>query len=509
MRKIRIQALLISFALFLLIAGCQQPLVQDPDFSTDFDLDPPATSSITGVAATQNTTPTWTYDSGGNGSYLFRYRINGGEWQTVTHTPPGPFTYTPASPLVQGVYIFEVQERDDRGNWSESQSFRTVVDLTPPDAPSVGTNGANPTSNSQPTWTWSSNSGNGTFRYDSSGAGGGGLSAETTATSYTPASPLADGTYTLTVEERDDAGNWSPAGSYSITVDTNNQPPVANIVAPGTAVVGNAVTLNGSGSSDPENDPLTYSWSVTSSPAGATWSFGTPSAATTSFVANQGGSYTVALQVTANVGSDTATAAITVTYDPIVSAGLIAYYPLDGNAVDYGPNGWNGAVTGAAAATGRRGPGTALSFDGVDDMVSVTGGPFSGDNAVSFSYWFNTPAVGGIMRFISSNDNAILLGTSASNAAVGISIPSTSTAFAPITVGSWHHIVGTYDGTSIQIYRDGTLIETVNHPGSIGFATGPLRLGVWSSTYWNGSIDDLRIYDRVLSAAEITALANE
>jgi hypothetical protein len=72
--------------------------------------------------------------------------------------------------------------------------------------------------------------------------------------------------------------------------------------------------------------------------------------------------------------------------------------------------------------------------------------------------------------------------------------------------------VGTYDGTTIRVYIDNVLAGTKNHPGLMegsGSATGPLVLGFFNSSYWQGSIDDLRLYDRVLTTAEIHSLYNE
>lgn len=223
-RKLLIPAIL----LLVLLAGCQQPLVQDPDFSTDFDLDPPDSSSLNGVAATTNTTPTWSWTSGGNGIGLFRYRINGGAWQETTG-----LSYTPASPLTEGIYLFEVSERDDRGNWSEPEQFRTAVDLTPPPPPVITATGTqavdgsgNPipnttvTTETRPVWSWSpSGNGNGTFDLDTSGVDGGGPANPTTATSYQPAAALGGGSYTLTVLEWDAAGNQSAIASFTVIID--------------------------------------------------------------------------------------------------------------------------------------------------------------------------------------------------------------------------------------------------------------------------------------------------
>ena len=73
---------------------------------------------------------------------------------------------------------------------------------------------------------------------------------------------------------------------------------------------------------------------------------------------------------------------------------------------------------------------------------------------------------------------------------------------------AWHHVVGTFDGSTINLYVDDSLVGTRAHT-STRTAGGPLILGFFNSSYWNGSLDDLRIYDRVLTAAERTALFNE
>lgn len=223
-RKLSLPAIL----LIVLLTACQQALVPEPDFSTDFDLDPPGSSSLTGVAATTNTTPTWSWTSGGNGIGLFRYRINGGDWQETT-----ALSYTPGTPLTEGIYLFEVSERDDRGNWSEPEQLRTAVDLTPPPPPAITATGTqavdgsgNPipnttvTTDTRPVWSWApSGNGNGTFDLDTSGVDGGGPANPTTSTSYQPAAPLGGGSYTLTVLEWDAAGNQSALASFTVIID--------------------------------------------------------------------------------------------------------------------------------------------------------------------------------------------------------------------------------------------------------------------------------------------------
>jgi hypothetical protein len=98
-----------------------------------------------------------------------------------------------------------------------------TVDTTPPSAPLVG--GLSPTSLAKPTWQWASGGGgNGTFRYRLDNADLTRGATETADASFTPAVPLANGTHTLYVQERDDAGNWSEPGSRAIVVEGGARP---------------------------------------------------------------------------------------------------------------------------------------------------------------------------------------------------------------------------------------------------------------------------------------------
>lgn len=73
-----------------------------------------------------------------------------------------------------------------------------------------------PTSDNTPTWLWSSNGGNGHFRYSLDG----GPWVETTQTTFTPASPFADGQHTLRIEEQCDTGFWSTSAYLAVQIDT-------------------------------------------------------------------------------------------------------------------------------------------------------------------------------------------------------------------------------------------------------------------------------------------------
>ena len=78
-------------------------------------------------------------------------------------------------------------------------------------------------------------------------------------------------------------------------------------------------------------------------------------------------------------------------------------------------------------------------------------------------------------------------------------------------LNTWHHVAVTYDGTTKRIYVNGTLENSLTYAKSLKY-TNPLYLDIGSfvlylvGNYFTGSIDDVRIYNRALSAAEIRAI---
>lgn len=81
------------------------------------------------------------------------------------------------------------------------------------------------------------------------------------------------------------------------------------------------------------------------------------------------------------------------------------------------------------------------------------------------------------------------------------------------TIGAWKHVVGTYDGATIRCYVDGVSVGTpISATGAIATTTSPLLVGARiandtvTTTYWNGQVDDVRIYGVALTSAEVSTL---
>ncbi len=168
------------------------------------------------------------------------------------------------------------------------------------------------------------------------------LSAATTINpSFTPDTA---GVYVAQLIVSDGRLDSQPA-TVVITVSAANRKPLAVAAAiPGSASAGSTVLLKGTGSSDPDGDPLTWAWSIVARPAGSIASIVGPSASQTSFVPDVAGAYTIQLVVNdGKVDSDPALVVVEVltgnrppqiTSSAVTSATAGVSYRYDVDATD-------------------------------------------------------------------------------------------------------------------------------------------------------------------------------
>lgn len=198
-------------------------------------------------------------------------------------------------------------------------------------------------------------------------------------------------------------------------------------------------------------------------------------------------------------------------------AGLIAYYTFEGNANDVSGNANHGAVNGAAlTAFGFQGQ--AYEFDGFNDYIGIN---VNIDPAfrskVTFGAWANTDAVNAIRAIVSQdnggfdrNINVDSRGDGAGyrySAFTGSGVVSAGPDPAP--VGQWVFVAARYDdiANTVTLDVDGSRITASANPGS-GFnftriGSNPLGGGI---EFWDGKIDNVFIYDELLSDAQIDVI---
>lgn len=74
-----------------------------------------------------------------------------------------------------------------------------------------------------------------------------------------------------------------------------------------------------------------------------------------------------------------------------------------------------------------------------------------------------------------------------------------------LTTNMWTHLAGTYDGATVRLYVNGVQVSSRAQSGQIAISTNPLQIGGDSlyGQYFPGSIDEVRVYNRALNAAEV------
>lgn len=203
-----------------------------------------------------------------------------------------------------------------------------------------------------------------------------------------------------------------------------------------------------------------------------------------------------------------------------LSQGLFACYPFSGNPADQA-GGHNGVLHGGTLATDRFGSAGAAYYFSDSAFIEVpTFSQFAADTALSISFWAKADALGGFAVLLYPDNPSNRLGVSLYYSHNGTSsifwdcgdIYSSGRSYVlPYPFNSaWEHYVFTssqLNGT-MNIYKNGALLHTEAHSSPLSVAGRKLRIGgTGDNNYsFNGTLDDVRIYSRELSSAEISQL---
>ncbi|MBU1000890.1 LamG domain-containing protein, partial [Patescibacteria group bacterium] len=180
----------------------------------------------------------------------------------------------------------------------------------------------------------------------------------------------------------------------------------------------------------------------------------------------------------------------------------------------YGSNGTGAGTGGPTWTTGKFGG--ALSFDGNDYVDCGTNSSLDLTSAMTVEAWINTTSSDTWNQIAgkwldTTNGYVIYQGSTGQYAIVQIGVDGHKWQLeGDITIndGNWHHIVGTYDETTLKLYVDGILDDSsTSYSGNMTTNAASVAIGARSSStdYFIGSIDEVRIYKRALTADEVKA----
>ena len=200
-------------------------------------------------------------------------------------------------------------------------------------------------------------------------------------------------------------------------------------------------------------------------------------------------------------------------------AGLIGWWPGDGNYVDFSTNHNDGAgVNGVGFGPGK--VRDAFQFNGGGQYVAVPDSPLwaFGTNDFTIQLWAEFGASDGRRTFVASDDggggnnkwifwsdgNRLLLHINGWPGSADLGrIP-----FYP-DPGVWYHVAVTRNGSLFGFYVNGVLVGTDDDSRAIPDASVPLTIGCAEGGNWfDGSLDEIAIFNRALSSNEIAAVYN-
>ena len=292
----------------------------------------------------------------------------------------------------------------------------------------------------------------------------------------------------------------APAAGATVTGTTN----VSATASDNVAVAGVQFFLDGAAlGAEDTSAPFGVSWNTTGT-ANGTHSL---TARARDAAGNAATSSAVAVQV-----SNTAPPP-----PPPPSGGLVAAYAFDEGTgsilTDRSGAGNHGNVSGAAWTAAGRYNG-ALSFDGIDDLVTIAdSSSLDLTSALTIEAWVYPTTVSGwrtaVLKEVPGElSYGLYTSSQTSPASAWLRMGGTSRSVAnpsALPLNTWTHLAMVYNGTSLLIYRNGVLQASTPMSGSITTSSSPLRLGgnlVWGE-YYAGRLDDVRLYSRALTASEI------
>jgi hypothetical protein len=199
-----------------------------------------------------------------------------------------------------------------------------------------------------------------------------------------------------------------------------------------------------------------------------------------------------------------------------VDPNLVGHWKLDGDANDSaGSN--HGTLLGNPTWVNDPQRGWCLDLDGDGDYVDVgQDSSLTFTDEITLSCWIKVRAFDRNWNaIITKGDDWVLARTRDDNRVAFLCLGLAGGGWpevysGDVNDGNWHHIAGVYDGASLSLYQDGGSVDSRAVHGRINSNWRQVLIGEngqAANRFWNGLIDDVRLYNRPLAAEEIGVLA--
>jgi Concanavalin A-like lectin/glucanases superfamily/Bacterial Ig domain len=345
--------------------------------------------------------------------------------------------------------------------------------------------------------------------------------AQVTGTSYTDTG-LTPGPKYYRVTAEDSAGNVGAASNEaSATVTSDSTPPSVSLTAPaaGATLVG-SVDVNANAGDNVGLRGVQFKLdgnNLGSEDTGAPYSF------TWNTTSASNGPHTLTAVATDETGNATTSSPVSVTVNnPAVDpTGLVLGFgfeePSGTTANDTSGNNNVGTINGPTRSTAGR-FGSALSFDGVNDIVTTAdANTLDLTNGMTLEAWVRPTVISGWRTVLMKEQTGgLVYGLYANgdnnrpSGHIYTNLELDARGTAALLTNTWTHLATTYDGTTLRFYVNGAQVGTKAVTGNILASTGAVRVGgnnVWGE-WFSGLIDEVRVYRRALSATEVQADMN-
>lgn len=195
----------------------------------------------------------------------------------------------------------------------------------------------------------------------------------------------------------------------------------------------------------------------------------------------------------------------------VSNAQEVARWRLDGNAND-AVGSANGSLVGASFSASAMQGSQSVTLNGTNQYVLIASPSLpTGFSNRTIAAWIRTGTTTGTHYAFSygatTNQNSMYFGTNGSSV-IGGATGGTSLSGGTLSTNVWYHVALTYDGTTARLYLNGTQVASGARSWNLIAGDAIIGRHTANAGYWNGQVDDVRVYSSTLSASTILDLAS-